>query len=79
MPSNPSASYSSSPPKAKDTKTDLYIHLANGDVIGISNEEWAAAVAESGSPSVYRKDGIEHPVIGVFYAEVSYMSPEQEK
>jgi hypothetical protein len=77
MPSNPPMpSGSSTPPKAKDTDTDLYIHLANGDVIGISNEDWAAAVNESGSQNVYRKDGIEHPVIGVYYAEVAYTSPE---
>lgn len=54
-----------------------YVHLANGDVEKVTEKELAANRAASGSPNVFRKNGMEHHVVGVYPEE--YEHPESEE
>ena len=48
-----------------------YVHLANGDVKKFDAKEFATAFGDE-SPRVYRDNGVEHHVIGVYPDEVEY-------
>jgi hypothetical protein len=51
-----------------------YVHLANGDVEQVTNDDW---IEESGTPNAFRKKGKEYAVIGVYADEVEHpASPE---
>lgn len=54
-----------------------YIHLANGDVRKVTTKELTANNEQSGSPRVWRENGMEHHVIGVYPEE--YPHPESEE
>jgi hypothetical protein len=54
-----------------------YVHLANGDVEKVTAKELAASQKESGTPNAFRKNGMEHAVIGVYPDEVEH--PESEE
>jgi len=48
-----------------------YVHLANGDVKKFDAKEFDAAFGDE-SPRVFRDNGVEHHVIGVYPDEVEY-------
>jgi hypothetical protein len=51
-----------------------YVHLSNGQVREVENDDW---IAESGSPNAFREGGMEYGVIGVYAKEVEHpASPE---
>lgn len=54
-----------------------YVHLANGDVETVTQKDLDANHAASGSPLVFRKDGMEHHITGVYPEE--YEHPETEE
>ena len=54
-----------------------YVHLANGDVEKVTQKDLDKNHLESGSPLVFRKDGMEHHIIGVYPEE--YEHPETEE
>lgn len=54
------------------------IHLGNGDVLKVSNDELAELFDETGSRSVIHKDGYEHIVIGV-YSDPIKLKDEDKK
>jgi hypothetical protein len=56
-----------------------YVHLANGDVVTLTNDELNDAFADQGHTRAYRKDGKEHTVIGIYPDEVEYDRSEDEK
>lgn len=62
-----------------EPKHDLYVHLANGDVLRLTAKEWAKMQDESGSPHAVRKDGMEHTVIGVYQREVKHPVKDEEE
>lgn len=55
-----------------------YVHLANGDVHKLTTDELVKSQEESGTANAYRKDGMEHTVIGVYPDEVEH-EPSAEK
>lgn len=56
-----------------------YVHLANGDVLDLSDQEWADAQKESNTPSAFHRDGLQYTVIGVFPKEVEHpLNAEQQ-
>lgn len=56
-----------------------YVHLANGDVYRLTAEELAASQEESGTPLAFRKNGMEHAVIGVYPDEVEHEPSAEQK
>lgn len=54
-----------------------YVHLANGEHIKVTQKDLAANHAESGVTTVFRKDGMEHHIVGVYPEE--YEHPETEE
>jgi len=48
-----------------------YVHLANGDVRKLNAEEFTQAFGDE-PPRVFRDNGTEHHVIGVYPDEVEY-------
>lgn len=48
-----------------------YVHLANGDVKQFNAKELAAAFGDD-TPKVFRDNGVEHHVIGIYPDEVEY-------
>jgi hypothetical protein len=55
-----------------------YVHLANGDVETLTDKEWAKAQNDAGAAGVFRKDGKEFQVIGVYPEEVEHPKSEEE-
>lgn len=57
-----------------------YVHLSNGEVISLTDEELVASQEESGTPSAFHRDGLQYPVIGIYAGEVEHpLSPEDQK
>lgn len=48
-----------------------YVHLANGDVKQLDAKEMAKAFGDD-TPRVFRDNGVEHHVIGIYPDEVEY-------
>lgn len=48
-----------------------YVHLANGDVKHFDDKEFAKAFGDE-TPRVFRDNGTEHHVIGIYPDEVEY-------
>jgi hypothetical protein len=42
------------------------IHLGNGDVLKVTEEQKESMFEETGTPSAINKDGYQHVVIGVY-------------
>ena len=55
------------------------IHLANGEVLQLSDKEWKAAQEESGTPNAYHKDGKGSHVIGIYPDDYEYDQTDAEK
>ena len=54
--------------------TNSYVHLANGQVREVENDDW---INESGTPNAFREGGMEFQVTGVYPKEVEHpASPE---
>lgn len=56
-----------------------YVHLSNGDVKRVTTKELVANNEQSGSPHVWRENGLEHPVIGVYPEEYEHPKSEEER
>ena len=54
-----------------------YVHLANGDVEKVTQKDLDGNYEQSGSHTVFRKDGMEHHIVGVYPEE--YEHPETEE
>jgi len=55
-----------------------YVHLANGDVVKLTEKELKAAHEESGTPHAFHRDGVQHHVIGVYPDEVELPEVKDE-
>lgn len=55
-----------------------YVHLANGDVKKVSDKELNANHEASGSTKVFRENGTEHHIIGVYPEEYEYQDEETQ-
>ena len=57
-----------------------YVHLANGEVVDMTDDELVKSQEESGTPSAFHRDGMQYQVIGVYPKEVEHaLSPEAQK
>lgn len=54
-----------------------FVHLANGEVLDLSDKEWQDAQNVSGTPLAYHKDGKGSHVIGVYPADYEYNEDDQ--
>ena len=55
-----------------------YVHLANGEVKQMDDKEFSKAFGDD-VPRVFRDNGQEHTVIGVYPDEVEYDQTDDEK
>jgi len=54
-----------------------YVHLANGEVRKLNADEFTKAFGDE-TPRVFRENGVEHNVIGVYADEVEYDSAAEK-
>jgi hypothetical protein len=55
-----------------------FVHLANGEVLDLSDKEWKAAQEESNTPNAFHKDGHGSHVIGVYPSDYDYEQTEED-
>jgi hypothetical protein len=56
-----------------------YVHLANGDVKKVTEKELNQNHEDSGSTQVFRMDGMEHHIIGVYPEEYEHPETDEAK
>lgn len=56
-----------------------FIHLSDGSVEVLTDTQWADAQIKSGTPTAYRKDGLEYQVIGVYADAVEHPLSAEEQ
>lgn len=49
-----------------------FVHLANGEVLDLTDEEWQDAQTKSGTPNAIHRDGKGSHVIGVYQGDYEY-------